>query len=310
MCVNRRAVLGLLGKLLAAATALVSRPASAGTGGSEEAVQLTESMRAFGIEFAVSTGENAFPEWKRIKAEGRKSPVIVGDDKDLKEFIELLNHDDPNNAPAQILQRAGGLTFPDSLRSRRAIDERQLEELLAKSTGSNPDALRDAMAKIRVVGPDGKERPLSVEDYDDEKAMEPEVGEWPAEEVSSPDLTIVFDNDGKYKPKVYILLMPTADDTEIPAYLQLGGWNECPTAEHHVAALRSWKSRFGATIVAANADTINMLVARRPPDREEALAVAREQFLYCEDIVLQGTGTLAPLAAGLMTSDWWFFWWD
>lgn len=268
-------------------------------------------MRALGIEHIAIAGEKAFPEWKRIKAEGIKSPVIVGDDADLKQFIELLTHADPTSTPALILQRATGLIFPDSLKSRRADDEREAEEWLAKqSTPTQPNALRDTLAKIEVIGPDGKPRPLSVEEYSDAQAMEPEVGEWPEEEVSSPDLTIVFDDDGRYKPRVHILLLPTSDDTEVPAYLRLGGWNECPAAEYHVAALRSWKSRFGATIVAANADTINMLVARRPADRDAALALVREQFLYCEDIVLQGTETLAPLAAGLMTSDWRFFWWD
>ena len=31
---------------------------------------------------------------------------------------------------------------------------------------------------------------------------------------------------------------------------------------------------------------------------------------YCPDIVDQGTDNLATLAAILMVSDWWFFWWD
>jgi hypothetical protein len=40
------------------------------------------------------------------------------------------------------------------------------------------------------------------------------------------------------------------------------------------------------------------------------MELAQEQYDFCPDIVLQGTGTLEPLAATLMASDWWFFWWD
>ena len=39
-------------------------------------------------------------------------------------------------------------------------------------------------------------------------------------------------------------------------------------------------------------------------------ALAREHLAYCPDIVFQGSSDLAPLAAALMDSDWWFFWWD
>jgi hypothetical protein len=38
--------------------------------------------------------------------------------------------------------------------------------------------------------------------------------------------------------------------------------------------------------------------------------LAREQYLYCGDIVDQGTGTLSRLATALMADDWWYFWWD
>ena len=30
----------------------------------------------------------------------------------------------------------------------------------------------------------------------------------------------------------------------------------------------------------------------------------------CNDIIDQGMGSYRALAAGLMASDWWFFWWD
>jgi Domain of unknown function (DUF4253) len=44
--------------------------------------------------------------------------------------------------------------------------------------------------------------------------------------------------------------------------------------------------------------------------RKDALDLAREQYIYCSDIVSQGTGTLEALAAGLLGGTAWFFWWD
>jgi hypothetical protein len=55
---------------------------------------------------------------------------------------------------------------------------------------------------------------------------------------------------------------------------------------------------------------MNIKVETRPQSRAAALDLAREQFLYCSDIVEQGVGTLSALAAALMENDWWYFWWD
>jgi hypothetical protein len=106
------------------------------------------------------------------------------------------------------------------------------------------------------------------------------------------------------------VLVPTDDWTTVPAHLRWGGWNACPAPEYHIAALRAWRDRFGAELVGLAFDTMNLRVARRPQTRPEALDIAREQYLYCSDIVDQGVGTLSALAATLMASDWWFFWWD
>jgi Domain of unknown function (DUF4253) len=51
-------------------------------------------------------------------------------------------------------------------------------------------------------------------------------------------------------------------------------------------------------------------VAVRPKTREEALALARDQYVYCADNIDQGVRTYSALAAALMESDWWYFWWD
>jgi hypothetical protein len=140
---------------------------------------------------------------------------------------------------------------------------------------------------------------------------EPPLGEWPATPNPSAGLSVAHNLlTRKPLPKVYIGLAPTDDWTAIPAFLRWGGWNDCPRAEYHIAALRTWRDRYGAELVGINSDTINLRVATKPKTREEALALAREQYIYCADSIDQGVGTLSALAADLMADDWWYFWWD
>jgi len=109
---------------------------------------------------------------------------------------------------------------------------------------------------------------------------------------------------------VAIALVPTRSPWEVPAYLGYGGWNECPPPEVHVALMKRWYQRHGAEIVSATQDTVEMQVARPPIDQPAALELATEHYVYCSDIVYQGTGDLDTLAAGLESAPIWFFWWD
>jgi hypothetical protein len=78
----------------------------------------------------------------------------------------------------------------------------------------------------------------------------------------------------------------------------------------HVAFLKRWHEAWGAEVVGIAGDVVEMEVARPPKDRAAALALAREQFLYCADIVHQGVGSLEALGAILLGGKVWYFWWD
>ena len=80
--------------------------------------------------------------------------------------------------------------------------------------------------------------------------------------------------------------------------------------EYHVAASRSWRERHGAQLVGMSADVLNIETIDGPRSRDDALALAREQYVYCGDLVNQETYTLSDLAAGLIANPWWCFWWD
>jgi hypothetical protein len=63
-------------------------------------------------------------------------------------------------------------------------------------------------------------------------------------------------------------------------------------------------------VACVSGDVIEMTVARPPMTKEAAMELAKEQFLYCPDIVYQGTESVEALAAGLLDARVWFFWWD
>lgn len=138
-----------------------------------------------------------------------------------------------------------------------------------------------------------------------------ETGKWPAKGDALKRFTIPTDIlSGKPLPSVKIALAPTKISWEAPAWLNFGGWNECPMPEVQVAVLKYWHEKYGAEVVGISHDVMELQVARRPANREAALQLAREQCLFCEDIVTQGVGSIEALAVGLLEGDLWYFWWD
>jgi hypothetical protein len=69
-------------------------------------------------------------------------------------------------------------------------------------------------------------------------------------------------------------------------------------------------SRAGAEIAGVSGDVIECIVANPPRDKEQSMNLAWEQYLYCQDIVVQGRETISNLAATLLNSPYWYFWWD
>jgi hypothetical protein len=241
------------------------------------------ALRACPFERVETTGERALETWEGLRTAGRGAPVVVGDEDSLADLMSRLLPPVSPTSATDIIDIASRLRHPADLAARRASDLEAALKLLNKKPNLG-FAVRDSA---------------------------PEVGEWPTKASPMPGLTVALESIGSAPlAKVQICLIPTDDWTTVPAHLQWGGANECPYPEYQVAAFRSWRDRFGAELAGMNGDTVNLRVRRRPGTRSEALELAREQYLYCNDIVDQGTGTLSELAASLMESDWWFFWWD
>ena len=137
------------------------------------------------------------------------------------------------------------------------------------------------------------------------------LGEWPIELAEKGSICLHKDIvSGAIKPKVFLGLAEIEQPWQLPAVIHLGGWNECPFPVEHCAFHRSWQRRFGAEITGMSGDTVECLVRNPPRDRETAVGLAWEQYWYCNDIVDQGCGSISKLAATLLNSSYWFFWWD
>jgi hypothetical protein len=209
-----------------------------------------------------------------------------------------------------ILTKAAGIRFPDDLVKRRKADFeaglQQIKEMLA----AKPDLPLPTITESN----DGQSRTLTRDETIaamEREPRQPPIGEWPNIPYTSAGLSVANNiRTGQPLQKVLIGLASTDDWTTIPAILRWGGWNGCPAAEYHVAAMRNWRNRYGAELIGMSFDTINLRVAARPKTRDEAIALARDQYIYCADIIDQGVGTYSALAAALMESDWWYFWWD
>ena len=138
-----------------------------------------------------------------------------------------------------------------------------------------------------------------------------EIGEWV--DNTSPANSLTGHTDilaGKPLDRVLICKVPTPNSWEVPAYLHYGGWNECPAAEEHVAMLKHWNEKYGAEIITMLGDVLEFTVSRPPSTKDEAMVLAKEQFVYCPDIVYQGVENLSNLAATMKDGGTWYFWWD
>lgn len=154
---------------------------------------------------------------------------------------------------------------------------------------------------------------IDVDNWLSERAgeYEPEIGDWPDQAPTPGSIGVHLEIlSGKPKKEVAIVKIPTPRNWEAPAFVGMGGWNECPDAAVITAFAKRWFERYGAEIVSITHDVMEFTITRPPADRDLALTLAREQYLFCSDIVDQGVGEISALAATLLHSNYWYFWWD
>ena len=114
----------------------------------------------------------------------------------------------------------------------------------------------------------------------------------------------------EFLPSVTIVLVPTTSGAEAPAYLQFGGFEDCPLPEVHVAMLARWHARWGAEVVGISQESIELRLETPLSDLEDARMVAEEIAIYCPDVIEQGYETVELLAQTLVGSTVWPLWWE
>ena len=256
----------------------------------------------FPFERVETTGAGALAEWRRLQSP-EIAPVIVGDDSDFERLEADFDGGASSRSLDEILEEAADLDYPELLVSLR-------EEPRFDAEDGELTAWDIAHASLAATG--GEAVPPEVAAAISALLVRlKELLAEPDDEAPVTGPSLVVDSKTQ-KPirKANILLIPTDDWTTIPARLNWGGWNDCPDPEYHVAALRNWRDRFGAELIALGPDVLEIRVTNRPETPEAALNLAFEHYLYAPDIVDQGVGDLALLARALFEDDWWFFWWD
>jgi len=75
---------------------------------------------------------------------------------------------------------------------------------------------------------------------------------------------------------------------------------------------RHWNQQYGANLVAVGPDSLECTVDRPPTTQEEAIHLAREHLLYAPGTLGEYDigQSVFDLAAALLISRHWVFWWD
>jgi uncharacterized protein DUF4253 len=187
----------------------------------------------------------------------------------------------------------------------RHLHSSSTADILADSERIDLDRWRDDQARAwaEILQEDGE----SVESSDD--PLYDVRGEWPGDVAP----ISAFYTPTKYAtrdpvPLVPIALAPATAGWQVPAVLRFAMGAASPAV--HAAMLRRWETSHSAELVCMLPDLMEMRISRPPTTRGDALALAEEQFVYCRDIVIQGTETIEALAASLLNGTVWFFWWD
>lgn len=268
-------------------------------------------------------GKDAEQIWRKLRAISIDTgywPVIVADEDELDGLVENIScHLDFDNETKTWIPRkqSYGGTFDDYDLSLNAVREMKAlegssEPIDLSGTGlvtPSPDDLILLGERLDL------ERWLELRcAADEEFDLEFEETDWPEDVLPDNKLQSlqIWDADlgSRDLESVFILLVHAEHSWEVPAKLLYGGWNECPVPQVHVGFLKRWFKKHDAELLTIGRATLEVRVGKPPANRDEALELAREQFVYCPDTVDQGCGSVPSFAAELLNGRIWHFWWD
>jgi len=257
--------------------------------------KIDAALKSFSFEIIETTGENGLETWQKLRADhaGSSTPFILGGPENLIDWADDLEDAFGPSAEDAIKVSKTGRNVAQYLSSRNAEhaamhSDPQMAELLANSPPHQDYTLDDISQDI-------------VERWDE---AAPSAETDPLTSLTHGVLS------GLPHERLFIALLPTPHSYQAPAYLRMGGWNAMPGSDWLCAAFRDWDDRHDITLIGGHRDYLECFVNNPPTTKKEAARLAAEQFVICEDLVLQGTDDPMLLAASLVNAGMWGFWWD
>ena len=130
-------------------------------------------------------------------------------------------------------------------------------------------------------------------------------------ETANDYLNEYIDSDTSHPfEEILILEIPTRKPWEIPGYIPMGGYNECPAPDTQIAVSEYWYRNYRAVPTVITANSIEFMAEAPPQNFQDAEKLAYEQYLFCNEVVSDGAGSLRKLASILKDSTVWSFWWE
>lgn len=273
-------------------------------------------------------------------------PMLVRVDATLMECF-LLNSD-PQDADEDQMNEMDSILAEEPFDLEEGDNKRESEASIWKFNLSRVRAYREKMLHAELVEGDvyfehleerakeyaaemGWEYPVSSEDVSDHtflQELQKESESKEAEEDGQAGASVgngeaetdnrryvlnfgsIWEYGTGMTSKTILALIPVGYPWEVFAWLPFGGWNECPDTLDLMSAGKYWYEQYGAIPAAVSHDELEFVLPR-PLTEEEAEKAAREQYLFCPDIVDQnGDGTIGYLQDILEHSIGWYFWWD
>jgi hypothetical protein len=228
-------------------------------------------------------------------------PIIRGD------VTELYVPEDPPDIEA-IMARAPAGSIRQVLADRCAqMCERNGELVDGLDPQKSFERLADAVDPARIYAFIGSD--FEVPDWPG-KPLTPETGFHATRGLSMVTLPDRVECTEVPLETVGFALVRLEHPYEAPARLGFLGGEDVPAPELIVAAFREWEREYGAVPACITNDYIECVVDRPPQTPADAYSLGVEQWIFCEDIIAQGTHSVRGLAIHLWRSPQWYFWWD
>jgi hypothetical protein len=126
-----------------------------------------------------------------------------------------------------------------------------------------------------------------------------------AEDMNLEDLTEQYDWFRGGNEHVALILLPTQNSWETPAYLY-PHYSGCAGGSGTIAFLKKWHDNYQAELVCHDLTSIDLIVQNVPRDHQEAFELAVEHYMFSDAEIIR-SGSLRDYARGLLQRCPWHF---